>query len=325
MELRRAADSANTRDVVSAGPPAQSRADNSLLGYGYAAAGALLFSTKSIVIKLAYDAGANAELMQALRMVIALPIYLTIGLQSLAALRRIGKPAPGHRSLLVAAGVGLLGYWVSSYLDLKGLEFISAQQERLVLFTYPFFVVLFGAVFFGQTLTRRALLAFSVSYVGLALTFAPNVSVADDALLGAALVLVSAMTFAVYQLLAKRVVTTMGPRIFTCVAMSAASGASLLQFALQHPVLQPALSFHVWLLGFVFAVAGTVLPSFLLNAALQSISARANAVIGTLSPILTIILAFAILGEALTPLSMAGGALVIAGVAWFSLMDYRSA
>jgi drug/metabolite transporter (DMT)-like permease len=120
---------------------------SAMVGYGLALAGALLFSTKTIVIKLAYAAGADAETMQALRMVIALPIYLTIGLHWILTHGGDSERPPRGAALLSAAMVGLLGYYVSSYLDLKGLESVSAQLERLILFTYPFFVVIFGAIF----------------------------------------------------------------------------------------------------------------------------------------------------------------------------------
>jgi drug/metabolite transporter (DMT)-like permease len=86
-------------------------------------------------------------------------------------------PLPGGRLVLAAAGVGLLGYWVASYLDFLGLEYVSAQIERLILFTYP----IFGALFFRQRVTRRALIAVAISYAGLAAILFDEALLLDDA------------------------------------------------------------------------------------------------------------------------------------------------
>jgi drug/metabolite transporter (DMT)-like permease len=311
--------------VVGEALETRSQGPGAAVGYALAIAGAVLFSTKSIVIKLAYAAGADAEVMQGLRMIISLPIYLGIGVHALLGLRASGRSAPAGRALLGAAGIGLIGYWVASYVDLKGLEYISAQLERLILFTYPFFVILFGALFLGHKLTWRALAAFAVSYLGLAVIFVPMMSAGGGDLIGALLVLLSAMTFATYQLMAKPAIAAMGVRIFTCVSMTAAALAGLLPFVVVHGLTPTALSPTVLALGFALAIGGTVLPSFLFSAALRSISARANATIGILSPVMTIVLAFAILGETMTPAAVFGGLLVIAGVAWFSIAEHRSA
>ena len=135
------------------------------IGYVLAATGAFLFATKSIIIKLAYAEGVDAETLLALRMAMSLPFYLVIGLWGVWSERAAPAPAvPRRKAIIQAAFIGLLGYWFSSYADFKGLEYISAQFERLILFTYPLFVVLIGAAFFKQPVRARALLAFVVSY-----------------------------------------------------------------------------------------------------------------------------------------------------------------
>ncbi len=305
---------------------AAASARNLWIGYACAALGAALFSTKAIFIKLAYAEGIDAETLLALRMVLSLPFYAAIGLVAVRETRR-GDAALPERGLVMRAGlVGILGYWFASYTDFLGLLYISAQFERLILFTYPAFVVLFGALFFRQPMRARTLIGIAISYAGLALIFATKLGVlGTDVAKGAGLVLAAAIAFALYQLLAKSVIGRMGPRLFTCIAMSGAAAAVLLQFALTQPlqnlVVGPKLLFY----GLLLAVGATVLPSFLLNAALQRVSAQANATIGTLSPVITILLAVAILGETFTWLDAAGTALVLAGVGWFTLGDRRGA
>jgi drug/metabolite transporter (DMT)-like permease len=295
------------------------------VGYLFAASGAVLFSTKAIIIKLAYAEGINAETLLALRMLLSLPFYAAIGFLSVVERRRTGRALPNPRAVLSAALVGMLGYWFASYADFLGLLYISAQFERLILFTYPAFVVVLGAVFFGQAMRFTTLFGIGISYAGLALIFATKTSEGGEGSVtwGAVLVLLAALAFALYQLFAKNLIGVIGPRLFTCIAMSGAAAAALLQFALTQPLANIIVSPHMLFYGVLLAIGATVLPSFLLNAALQRISAQANATIGTLSPVVTILLAVAVLSEPFSAIDAAGTALVIAGVGWFTFADRR--
>jgi len=309
---------------LSLGPPTAT-VHYTEIGYLLAAIGALLFSTKAVAVKLAYMESVSAETLLALRMGMALPIYLAIGLLAVVDRRRKGVALPDRRTAGKAALIGLLGYWFASYTDFLGLQYITAQFERLILFTYPLFVVVLGALFFGQPMRLRTLAAIAVSYVGLIVIFAEKATdLGSDVALGAGLVLAAAIAFALYQLLAKPVIAAMGPRLFTCVAMSGAAAGAFVQFLLTRPVAELAVSQRVLALSLFIAVGATVLPSFFLNAALHRISAQANATIGTLSPVMTIILAVIVLGERLTLLDLAGTVLVIAGVGWFTFADRRA-
>jgi hypothetical protein len=185
-------------------PAAPASRNHTEVGYVFAAIGALLFSTKGIAIKLAYAEPIDATILLALRMTLAVPVYLAIGAIVVRSDRVHGKPAPAATTVAKAALVGALGYWVASYLDFAGLEHISAQFERLILFTYPLFVVVFGALFFGQPMRLKAVAAIGLSYVGLAVIFLDKAGVPGSHIaLGAALVLASAVAFAFYQLIAK--------------------------------------------------------------------------------------------------------------------------
>lgn len=304
--------------------PAPPRTDRPWVGYALAAAGAILFSAKGVIIKFAYAEGVDTETLLALRMALSVPIYAAIGLLALA---RTGRPAALDMRLGTAIFfIGLLGYWFASYTDFLGLVYISAPFERLILFTYPLFTVLLGAAFFGQPFKAKALAAFGLSYAGLALVFAKDVETTgyDAVLTGTLLVLSSAVAFALYQLLAKPRIGLVGPKLFTCLAMSAAGVGAIVQFFLIRDLSVVAgLSARAWVIALILATVGTVLPSFFLSAALSRISAQANAVIGTVSPVATLILAALLLDEQVTAVDVAGAALVLAGVGWFTLTERR--
>jgi drug/metabolite transporter (DMT)-like permease len=114
-----------------------------LVGYGYAIAGAVLFSTKGVFIKLAYQYGVGTETVLALRMLVAVPVYLVIVATLFARDPGLWRKLNG-KVLLGSMATGILGYYISSFLDFAGLNYTTAQYERLVLYTYPFFGLIFG-------------------------------------------------------------------------------------------------------------------------------------------------------------------------------------
>src|SRR5947208_16343749 len=135
-----------------------------LAGLALAAAGATLFSTEAIFIKLAYLESANAPQLLAWRMIFSLPFFLAVGTYTLRQRRSAGTPLPGWNILWGAVLNGLIGYYIASLFDFIGLVYITAQLERLVLFTYPIFVMILGWLFFGGRLTKEGIAGAAVTY-----------------------------------------------------------------------------------------------------------------------------------------------------------------
>ncbi|WP_119389511.1 DMT family transporter [Taklimakanibacter lacteus] len=295
------------------------------LGYAFTAMGAALFSSKAIFIKLAYLEKSDAALMLALRMMMSLPFFLAVGLYALYLHRRAGRPYPSRRVVALACLNGFIGYYVAAYLDFAGLVFITAQLERLVLFTYPVFVMLLGWLFFKGRITLRGLIGAGITYSGLALIFSSGVSVDGwNAVIGTILVLGAALAFALYQLLAKNLISAMGSTLFTAIAMSSAGVASLVHYAITSHGVGPAVSSHYLMLVAGCAFFATVLPAFFINAGLGRITPQASSMISTLSPLVTIILAVIFLGEAFTFVDAIGTTLIVLGVGFYAWSDARA-
>lgn len=299
-------------------------------GYLLAAFGAVLFSMKAIFIKLAYGTGGGAPAVDAitllaLRMAFSLPIYLVVGTFAWRERSRDGRPLPTGRQFIAAVLVGVLGYYGASYLDFEGLVYLTAQFERLILFTYPFFVMLLGALFFGGRITSWGVGALILAYAGISVIFFEGaIASGDYTAVGIALVLGAAFCFALYQLLAKTLITHIGSRIFTCVAMSGACLAVLLHFMAENsPGVLFDLPAQIIGLGAMLAIISTVLPSFMLNAALDRVGPQAVSVLGTLSPSATIIMAIIVLNEPFTTADALGTALVMTGVGLFTWRHSR--
>lgn len=305
-------------------PQASRLQSGTAIGLAFAAIGALFFGSKGIAVKIAYTDGIDAETLLALRFLVALPFYLGIGAFSLAARRKEGKAAPGWTIVVHAMALGILGYSLAGYADFKGLEYISVQYARVVIFTYPLFVVVLGALFFGQPIRPLGVLATAIGYSGILVMFSEQLgTIGDQALFGTAVTAVAAISMALFQLLAKKAIPPLGSQLFTSISMTGAAICAIAPFVLTHSLTDMVLTPKIIACALYLGICATVLPTFFMVAALSRISATANSTIGMLAPAGTIFLADVILGEKMTPIGWAGTALVVAGVSWFAFVERK--
>jgi len=289
-------------------------------GFTLALIGVMLFSMKSVFVKFCYRAGLDAETITAARYLIALPVYVALGL---FAKRTVSFSKMENAPYFLAAMLlGIIGYWLSGYLDFLGLQYIDVQVERMILFTYPLMVVVFGWLLFKQKPSSQMMAAALISYLGLAVIFIQRADESVRFWRGALLVFVSALTFALYQLYAKPVIEKLGVPIATAVIMTGASLASLVTLFTTD---RPTAEFSGSSIGLILllSIAGTLLPSFLMNMALSRISSQANASIGALGPVITLVFAAFFLKEKIGVIDACGMVFVVGGVAWFSLLEAR--
>ena len=304
--------------MVSLAPAARWR----LTGFALSATGSMLFAIKGVLIKLIYAYQIDTTTLLAVRMLLSLPVFVTVGVFEWR--RRPADKRPDAASFGLAALVGMLGYHVSSWLDFEGLRHLEAQTERLILFTYPFLVILFGRLLFRHPLRLHALAGAGLSYAGLIAMFSADPARLTSAMLGGAgLVLSAAAAFALYQLFAREMILRCGPALFTAIAMSAASATIILQFTLTHSLTVPAVPLPAWSLMAALAVFATIVPTFMMSAGTERIGAQGTAIVSTLSPVVTIALAILVLGEPFGWPEALGTLLVIGGVGLFSVVEAR--
>lgn len=288
-------------------------------GFALAVGGTLLFSIKSILIKLAYAAGSDADSVMVLRMLMALPVYAFIAW--LLWQRNPYKAAelPGLVWLKLI-GLGFLGYFVSSWLDLMGLELISAQLERLTLFTYPIMVAILGALFFKQPLTRKIIFALLLSYIGIWMIYAQEAGLSGDGVAwGTFLVALAAFSFAFYVLFSRELIAQVGSLWFTSWAMIAACVWVIVYFGVTLDWAAFVLNERILLWTFLLAIFSTVIPSFMISEAIARLGPAQTGIIGSLGPVFTIVLAVWILAEPFTLSHLLGFALVMIGVGALTL------
>lgn len=285
-----------------------------------ALAGALLFSTKPILIKWLYTQNVEVLSLMWMRMLLSLPFYLVLGI---LAWRKLDNPVP-ITTIIQAALVGLLGYYLASLLDLVGLQYVSAQLERLLLYSYPTLVVILGAILFGHVFRASMWVPLLLTYSGLALMFGQDFSFLNgnahqNLTKGTLFILGSAVAFALYLLYSKPYISKMGSVLFTAVAMTSATIATAVHFSFGAEqatgLLEiPTYSYKVWVGIMGLAIFATVLPSFLVSEAIKHLGAATTSLTGTLGPVATTVMAILLLDEPFSLIGAIGMILVIGGV-----------
>jgi drug/metabolite transporter (DMT)-like permease len=290
--------------------------DRSLLpGLALAVIGAIAFSGKAIIVKLAYRYGVDAVTLIMYRMLFALPIFL---LMAWWASR--GKAPLTGRDWLGVIGLGIAGYYLSSFLDFLGLQYITASLERLILYLNPTFVLLLGWLLYRKAFRPIQLAGMAISYCGVLLVFGHEVQLqGGQAALGTLLVFASAVTYAIYLVYSGELVQRLGSLRLVGLATSVACLCCLLQFAVLRP-LGSALEVApqvIWL-SVLNATLCTAVPVLLVMMAIERIGPALSAQTGMVGPMSTILMGVLILGEPFTAWIAAGTVLVIAGIFVFS-------
>src|SRR4051812_29342716 len=205
--------------TIAADPSAGRNARRAVLpGLMLAVAGSIAFSGKAIIVKLAYRYGVDAVTLIMYRMLFALPMSVLLSWWA-----GRGKPALERRDVITIVGLGFSGYYLASFLDFAGLQYITASLERLILYLNPTLVLALGFVLFKRKVTRAQLIALGVSYAGVLLVFGHEVSLLGaNVALGAVLVFGSAASYAIYLAYSGEEVKRLGALRLTGLATSVA-------------------------------------------------------------------------------------------------------
>jgi len=285
-----------------------------------ATVGAIAFSGKAIIVKLAYRHGVDAVTLIMLRMLFALPFFLVLAWWAGRTRHGVVPPKLGRNDWLGVIGLGISGYYLASFLDFAGLVYISASLERLILYLNPTLVLILGWLLYRRTVLRGQLLGIAISYAGVVLVFGRELHGAGPgAAWGATLVFLSAISYAFYLIYSGQMVRRFGSLRLVGLASSVACLCCIAQFLVLRPVAGlAALAPAVWWLSVLNATACTVVPVLLVMMAVERIGSALTAQSGMVGPVSTILLGVLLLGEPFTAWLAAGTVLVIAGIFVFS-------
>ncbi len=279
--------------------------------------GAFLFAAKGVLAKLLYREGIDATTLLALRMLLSAPFFAVMAVWTWR-----NEPRMQPMDLLKIAGLGFVGYYLSSYLSFWGLEYVSVGLERLILFLNPTVVLLLGMLLYNRQVLRQQWLSMALAYAGIVLVFWNDTHIEGAPLgqvaLGAIIVFAAALTYGFYLLLSGEVVKRYGSLRLVSLAMLVSAVYSMVHYVLLSSAGTFASLFvqtpAVWRLSLINAVFCTFLPVTLLMVAVSRLGAGTAAQAGMVGPVATIFLGYFFLGETITALQLAGTVVVMAGV-----------
>lgn len=275
---------------------------------------AMLFATKGIFAKQLYAMGVGVEALVTIRAAIALPLFWAYARRGggFAAVRTASP-----RAVAAAAAAGALCYYAGALLDFWALTMIHASIERVLIFSYPAMVVLFTSVRDRSPPSRRVLLATALSYLGIFFTMGGfDVVELRANLFGAMLVLGSALSYAIYFIVSEKYTREVGSAPFTVFAMTAATLCLVTHFSLTRDAGAElaAITPGAWLLLLLIGVVCMFVPASLQAEGVRRVGAQRGAVLSTVGPPTTVVLAWALLGERLNPWQWLGILLIVAGI-----------
>jgi drug/metabolite transporter (DMT)-like permease len=290
-----------------------------LTGILLAMAGSICFSGKAVIVKLSYRYGVDTVTLLMYRMLFALPLFL---IASWWAGR--GKPRLTAREWAMLLGLGFSGYYLASFLDFLGLQYVTASLERLILYLNPTIVLATSMLLFKVRVQRAQWLALAVSYAGVLLVFAHDLTIGGSHVaLGSLLVFGSAISYAMYLIFTGEAVKKLGALRVTGVATTLASVMCITQFLILRPVSAMAVPHEVLWLAVLNATLCTFVPVLLVAMSLERISSSVAAQVGMIGPMSTVILSVFLLNEHVNLWMVAGTLLVLTGI-WM-LQRRRSA
>ena len=296
------------------------------LGIILALLGTLFFSTKAIFVKLAYNYEVDPVTLLLLRMIIALPFYGISALWYRSKIKsKIGLSGTNWVLLVITA---LLGYYLSSYLDFKGLQYIGASLERLVLFIFPSFVVVLSAILFKQKIQANLIIALIFSYIGLLIIFSSALSdirINEQFWIGVGYILLCAVTFALFYIGNQWLIPKMGAFAFTNISMLLACAAVIIHYLIQNnfSMYWSGLAWQVYLFAALMAFVSTVIPSYMVSYSIQYIGAAKSSIVASFGPVSTIILAYIFLNERLSVIQILGGLVIIISITILNIYRKR--
>lgn len=281
--------------------------------------GAIAFSGKAIIVKLAYRYGVDAVTLIMYRMLFALPIFAIMAWWATYRQGGGGKAPLTRKDWLGVLGLGFTGYYLASFLDFAGLAYVTASLERLILYLNPTLVLLLGLVMYQRRVAAGQLIGMAISYSGVVLVFGHEITLQGaDAAWGALLVFLSAVSYAVYLVYSGELVRRLGALRLVGLATTVACLLCLLQFAVLRPMSAAVVAPEVIWLSLLNATLCTAVPVLMVMMAIERIGASMAAQTGMVGPMSTILMGVLILGEPFTAWVAAGTVLVIAGIFVFS-------
>jgi drug/metabolite transporter (DMT)-like permease len=282
--------------------------------------GAVMFAGKAVIVKWLYiHFPIDTVSLLALRMLFSLPFYIGILVWHKANSK--SEITLSKKEWVWMLAIGCLGYYMASFFDFWGLQYISASVERLVLFIYPTLVVILMAIIFKKPIQKIQYIALIITYLGIVLAFIPDfkAGMQKDLAFGALLIFMSALTYSLYLIGNGEMVKKIGTTLFTCYAMIISTVMVLVHYYFTGSKNLFHFEPMVYWQCIMMAIFCTVIPSFMISEGIKRIGSSNTAIIGSVGPVATIFMATYFLHESFNSWQIVGTAFILGGVLMISL------
>jgi drug/metabolite transporter (DMT)-like permease len=283
-----------------------------LLGMILVIISAATYGTLAIIGRYAYTAGIDVLTLLFLRFSLS---AVVMGL--LLAIRR--ERVPRGVTLIQLVGMGALGYVGQAFSYFTALKYASAGLVALLLYLYPVFVTILSALWLRERITGSRLVALGLALTGTALMVGP----AGGQFVGVLWAIAAAVVYSLYIMMATRVMKV-GSAIQSSTVILSSAG---LVFGVLMMVSGPRLpaTDGGWLAVLAIVLVATVIPIVTFLAGLERVGPTNAAMLSTLEPAVTVLLAAVLLGESLRPVTLVGGSLVLTAVLLLARSELRRA
>ncbi len=272
-----------------------------LTGILLIAISAASFGTLAIFGRFLYADGLDTFTMLFLRFGFAALLMLIILL-----VRR--EKFPRGKILLQLIGMGALGYVGQSFSYLTAIKYASAGLVALLLYLYPMFVFILSVIVLHEKATWIKIVAILIALIGTALTVDP----AGGQLPGILLAIAAALIYSVYIIVGTNVMKHVSAVQSSLVIFASAGTVYGILMAFNGVHLPSTNSGWVNIVGIV--LVATVIPVVTFLAGLERIGPTNAAMLSTLEPIVTVLLAAWIFGERLQSIALFGGGMILIAV-----------
>jgi drug/metabolite transporter (DMT)-like permease len=215
---------------------------------------------------------------------------------------------PRGRILAQLIGMGAVGYVGQSFLYLSSIKYASTGLIALLLYLYPMFVFILSVLILHEKVTAAKVVALVLALVGAGLTVDPD----GGQLLGVVMIISAALVYSVYIIVGANVMKHVTAFQSSAVIFASAGAVyGMLTFA--NGVHLPQ-STTGWLAMLGMILFSTIIAITTFLAGLERVGPTNAAMLSTLEPVVTVLLAAWLFGERLTPVTLLGGGLILAAV-----------
>jgi drug/metabolite transporter (DMT)-like permease len=275
--------------------------------------GAMLFACKGLFAKALYARGVDSNTLVTVRALIALPLFWSFALLHEG---RAALAAPSRTALLAAAAAGVICYYFGALVDFHALTLIDASIERVLLFGYPAFVVAATAFMERRRPTNAVMAAVALTWVGIFFSVGGfDLDELRANATGGLFAILAGISYGIYFLIGARFTRELGSARFTLYAMTASAAALAMHFLVTGDFAAiTQYDLDTWLLLITIGTVCMFVPVLLQAEGLRRVGAVRGAVVATVGPPTTVILAYWLLDERLTGWQVAGMLLILAGI-----------